>query len=88
MGEWIFIIVAIIIVFFTLRYLRRFRITKTEIVLEIISLVGLTTWIIIFLINNFSYRQLSMTCLFIYIGLFSFYKRYQKYKRNNPTLNS
>ena len=84
MGEWIFLLVCIVIIFFTNNYLKRFKTTKTEIILNAIFMplvLGMFVWV---LIENFSYRSLVVTSVLILTGSFSFYKTYKKFKRDNP----
>ncbi len=85
MGEYIFFGISIIIIYFTNNYLKRFKTTRTEMMLNAISLpviIGIFSWS---LIENFSYRSLIGTCAIVLIASFSFYKTFKKYKRdNNP----
>ena len=87
MGEWIFILICVIIFFFAAQRLRKFRTTKTEIIVSLVSCIFLTIMFLIPLVDHFNYRELILFCVFELILLFSLYKKYQKYKRdNNPQI--
>lgn len=82
-GEIVFIAAAVIIIFFSSQHLRKFRTTKTEVIVNAVSLVILLTLFIINLVTDFSYQKLIIVSLFVLMGSFTFYNRYKKFKRGD-----
>lgn len=85
MSEWVFTLISIVVIFFSVQRLNKKRVTKTEIILSGISYIILIILFSTPLFENFSYRRLLLLFIFLLIGAFSFYKKYQNYKlSNNP----
>ena len=84
MGEWMFIIICLISIFFAAQRLKEHAITKTEIILSFVAYIFLTALFLTSLTDQFTYRKLIIFCLFEVIALFNFNEKFQNYKRGHP----
>ncbi|HEX8334287.1 MAG TPA: hypothetical protein VF622_16820 [Segetibacter sp.] len=84
-GETIFIVIALVVAFFAMRYLEKFIVSKTEVIVSFVAYVLLMGMFIYSVIDRLDYLRLGLILLYALVGGYSVYRKYRNYKRQNSS---
>lgn len=79
------LIVAVVVILIAMPILvEKYFSAKAKIMFNLLGVLILIAMFTSALVENFTYKRLALTLLFAVVGMYSFYRRYKKYKQNLP----
>ena len=85
-GEAIFIVIVVVVVaFLAMRYLEKFIVSKTEVIVSFVAYILLMSMFIYSLIGRFDSLRVILILLYGVVGGYSVYRKYKRYKSQHSS---
>ena len=84
MNDWYLILAFTVIIFLGIPYLLKILSPKTGLIISTICFVGLVIVFVINLVNHFSYLNVIIFCVYLFLMISGFIRKYKSIKASEP----